>query len=191
MSPRSRSVILLALALMACSRAHSDEIPAELQQAKAQHQKEVDFALRPIRERYIARLETLKRTLAQKGDVRAAVAVQDEIDLLSSQLNEPTIISKHAGTWVAPVGQNRRYSIKPDGTVAWIFDNAQVYAVGRLVRNGKDFTFVWDSVEEIDRVTLNDNSIVLESFQPKSNYPAGPVLGKYTLTRTAVGRESK
>jgi hypothetical protein len=187
MSPR----LLLtfpALAFGLATQVFAQEIPAELQQAKAQYQKEVDFTLRPLRERYLARLETLKRTLAGRGDVRAAVAVQDEIDLLTATINESAIIAKHAGTWISQPGLNRRYSIKTDGSVQWIFDNRSVYASGRMVRNGKEFNFVWDTVDEIDRVTLGDNSLVLEAYQPKAAYPAGQVIAKTTLTRTASNR---
>ncbi len=179
---------MLALCFVGLVRLEAQETPAELQQAKAQHQKEVDFALRPIRERYIARLETLKRTLAGKGDVRAAVAVQDEIDLQSAMVNESAIIAKYVGTWTAPIGANRRYSIKPDGMVQWIYDNGTVFSTGRLVRNGKDFTFVWDGLDEINRVTLIENGIAMDCFQPKSNYPAGAVMQRVTLTRTALSR---
>jgi hypothetical protein len=190
MFPRCKFVTFLALTVVAFSRASSQDIPAELQQARAQHQKEVDFALRPMRERYINRLETLKRTLAGRGDRRSEVAVQDEIDLQSTIVNEAAIIAKHAGSWTAPAGSNRRYAIKPDGTVQWIYDNGTVYATGHMVRNGKEFAFVWDgnTIDEMDRVTLTDNSIVLEAFQPKANYPAGLVMAKVTLTRTATSR---
>jgi hypothetical protein len=189
MFPQCRFLRIVALTLAVVSRAHSEETPAELLQYKTQHQKEVDFALRPLRERYLSRLETLKRTFAQKGDVRAAVTVQDEIDLQSAILNEAVIIAKHVGMWNGPAGANRRYAIKADATVQWVYDNGQVYTTGHMVRNGKDFTFVWDGADEICRLTFTDTGMILEAFAPKGSYPAGPVSTKINLIRTAVVSE--
>lgn len=62
MFPARCSMILFSLACLALSDAHAQEGPAELQQAKAQHQKE-DFALQP-RERF-ARVVTIEIDDAQ------------------------------------------------------------------------------------------------------------------------------
>ncbi len=186
MLPRLLFLSLFAATVTTIAPARAQEVPPELLQAKAQHQKEVEFALRPMRERYIARLETLKRTLTGRGDLRAAVAVQDEIDLLVATVNEAAIMAKFVGTWVAPVGANRRYTVKPDGTVQWMHDTGAVSATGRLVRNGKDFTFVWDTVEEVDRVTLTESGMAMDCFQPKTAYPAGPAMARVTLIKSAI-----
>jgi len=180
---------MLAVMFLALARTGAQEIPPELQHAKAQHHKEAEFTLRPLRERYIARLETLKRTMTGRGDVRAAVAVQDEIDLLVATVNEAAILAKFVGFWVGPAGANRRYSIKADGTVQWVHENTTILATGRLVRNGKDFTFIWDANgDEVSRVNLTDTGIVMDIFQPRTTYPAQPPANRIILTRTAVSR---
>jgi hypothetical protein len=56
--------------------------PFELLNARAAYQQQLKAAAEPIKVRYAAYLETLKKTLGAKGEVNAALAVQREIDSL-------------------------------------------------------------------------------------------------------------
>lgn len=186
-----RLIIVLALSILGTSSSifAQDAVP-ELQQAKAQFQKEVDFTLRPVRDRYLSRLQALKRTLATRGDVRAAVAVQDEIDLITAITNEAAIMAKFVGTWVQQGGtEARRYTIRADGRVEWLTsETGAVFRTGQLSRNGKDFLIIWEGFDHVDRITLVENGAFMESFAPKANYPNQAPLFRFSLTRSAVNR---
>jgi hypothetical protein len=184
--------LFLAFAALWCfvSLVRADEEPAELQQARAQFQKEEEFALRPLRDRYVARLQTIKRTLATRGDVRAAVTVQDEIDTVQAIVNEPAIRAKLVGTWTGQFKDGpRRYTVRADGGVDWLHPNGTVAASGRVLRDGKDFIFSWDGVEEVERVSLTETGgMAMDVFAPKSTYPKGSPAFRGTLTRSASNK---
>ncbi len=55
-------------------------VPPELAAARVRYDLEVKQATAPIRARYAQTLEVLKRTLGGKGDLAAALAVQQEIE---------------------------------------------------------------------------------------------------------------
>jgi hypothetical protein len=168
----------------------AEDEPAELQQARAQFQKEEEFALRPLRDRYVARLQTIKRTLATRGDVRAAVTVQDEIDTVQAIVNEPAIRAKLVGTWTGQFKDGpRRYTVRADGGVDWLHPNGTVAASGRVLRDGKDFIFSWDGVEEVERVSLTEaGAMAMDVFAPKTTYPKGSPAFRGTLTRSASNK---
>jgi len=164
--------------------------PVELQQARQRFQTEVDFTLRPIRDRYVARLETLKRTLASKGDLRAAVEVQNEIDLVQAIANETAIRAKLVGTWTGQFKDGvRRFTFKADGTVEWGYQGAANSANGRLLRDGKDFVINYEHHDETQRLSLADTGgMVMDIFTPRTTYPAGPPAYRVSLARSASSK---
>jgi len=167
----------------------ANDEPPELQQARTQFEKEVDFALRPMRDRYVARLQTLKRSLVSKGELRAAVVVQDEIDLIVATVNESAILARYVGSWIWDFGGGkRRFSIKPDGVIEYFSETGALHASGRLTRIGKDFVFVWETLDQIDRVAVNENTIIMETFSPKNAFPRGTPATRVTLIRTALNK---
>ena len=76
----SQVVSLAAVLASACGVSRGQDDPPDLAQARALYQKDVEFATRPIRDRYLSRLDSLKRSLGSRGDARGAVAGQEEID---------------------------------------------------------------------------------------------------------------
>ncbi len=176
--------------LLLASLSPANEPPAELKQAQAQFQKEVDFALRPMRGRYVARLQTLKRTLISKGDLRGAVAVQDEIDLTVATANETEIRAKLVGTWTGEFkGERRSYVVKTDGTVDWLKHDNGLLVTGQLQRRGKDFIFFWETIEETHRVSLTETGgLEMDVFISKDAYANGSPIYEVPLSRSAIKR---
>ena len=64
--------VFLTLAVL-CHRTAAEDENAELAQARTLFEKEVEFSTRPIRDRYLSRLESLKRSLGSRGDARGKI----------------------------------------------------------------------------------------------------------------------
>lgn len=64
------------------TRVQAADDPGELIAARAAYQREIDDATSPIKKRYAAKLESMKRSLGARGNVQAALAVQRELDSL-------------------------------------------------------------------------------------------------------------
>ncbi|MCF7790174.1 MAG: hypothetical protein K9N47_28910 [Prosthecobacter sp.] len=71
----------LLLGLAASFSCFSAE-PAELTSARGNYQKQIKTLTDPVNARYLAYLESLKKSLGAKGDLDGALAVQKEIDSL-------------------------------------------------------------------------------------------------------------
>ena len=67
-SRASSALILIVITLgLSAAGTLAQEDPADLIQARALYQRDVEFVSRPIRDRYVTKLETLKRTLGSRG----------------------------------------------------------------------------------------------------------------------------
>ncbi len=153
--------------------------PAELTQARSQFQKEIDFTTRPIRDRYVARLELLKRGYGGRGDAKAAIILQDEIDRVKAAVADVPGVAKFAGVWHITYETNgtRRYTITPDGTVTWTEDNGKPFGPRKAKITAKGTEFVLDFKEDpaLERLSMTKGGLTVEYFAPKANYPGkGP-----------------
>lgn len=181
------AISLTWLGIGEASRAQDD--PAELAQARGVFQNEMEFATRPIRERYLSRLETLKRSLGARGDARGAAAVQDEIDRLkAAQATAQEALARLAGVWQIEykLGTNytRRYVIKPDGGLLWDEELGKAFGPrkGKVTVKGVEYRFEFDG-GAVERVWFTGGTLLLECFNTKASLDAG------TPDNTAVGKK--
>lgn len=177
----SRSTFRLAATLLALGVGISS-LPAqdgieELARARGAFEKEIAFATRPIRDRYLSRLEGMKRSLGSRGDARAAVAVQDEIDRVNAMNPESAGVVRFAGVWKIDYtnGVKRRYSISVDGGVT--FDELAEKPMtppmkGKLESKGNDFLIDWGD-GSIERLKISSKNLMIDHFAPRITYPAG------------------
>ena len=168
---------LAGLGLAEPLRAQDD--PAELAQARGVFQKEMEFATRPIRERYLSRLETLKRSLGARGDARGAAAVQDEIDRLKASVaTAQEALARLAGIWQIEYklgsGYTRRYVIKPDGGLLWDEELGKPFGPrkGKVTVKGAEYRFEIEG-GAVERVWFTGGGLMLECFNTKASLEAG------------------
>jgi len=163
---------LLAFSTLLAVPVVAQEEPPELAQARLVYEKELAFATRPIRERYLLRLETMKRTLGGRGDVRAALAVQEEIDRALAAALLPGL-AKYSGSWLIQYenGGTRRYLIKADGSMTWVETDGkpQGDTPGKMRPEGPDA--VIELPFFLERLSFSGDRLVVEHFAPKSDYP--------------------
>ncbi len=181
-----RTSVLIFL-FSTCGSLQAQDEPPDLMQARALYQKDVEFATRPIRDRYLSRLDLLKRTLGSRGDARGAIAVQEEIDRIKDL---GVGLDRFAGTWSVKYanGTVRTYSITADGSLSFTEENGAKIApkIAKITLKGTDF--VVESAEgTIERLTLSANKLMVEHFNPKTNYPSGSPL-RATGTRTSPAK---
>ena len=171
-----------AAALMVLCSGYSivraEEAIEELSRARDAFEKEMAFSTRPIRERYLSRLESLKRSLGSRGDARTAAAVQDEIDRINAMHPDPAGIAKFTGVWAITYsnGSTRRYSISADGTVAWDEGGGKPMTPAvkaKMTLKRGDFVIDWGAEGPIERLKLSAKNLNIELFSPKPTYPAG------------------
>lgn len=172
----------------ACGVLQAQEEPSELLQARAVFQKDVDFVTRPIRDRYVSRLDSLKRALGSRGDARGALAVQEEIDRVKETGGGA---DKFAGVWNLKynTGEVRTYSITPEGNVTMTELNGTRVPpkTAKIIIKGSDFTV--ELAEGIlERFSFVHGKMVVDHFNPKSTYPAGPASFHATGTRVASAK---
>ena len=170
---RKAAPIFIAVAVLSIGARGQEENP-ELAQARAQFDKEVEFSTRPIRDRYLSRIETLKRTLGARGDARGAAAVQDEIDRIRETITGQQALSKFAGTWKVTysVGTVRNYVITAEGQVTQDEHAGKPPKTTKLFVKGSDVLL---DLQEgwIERVRINGKILAIDHFNPKTLYPAG------------------
>ena len=165
--------VFMAVALFSSGAVSAQEENPELTQARMLYEKDVEFATKPIRDRYFSRLESLKRTLGARGDARGAVAVQDEIDRIREAVPAQQSFAKFAGNWTVRYnnGAIHHYIIAADGQVAYDELTGTPPKKAKLVIKGTDvmldITDAW-----IERVTIKAGKLMVEQFAPKTLYPA-------------------
>lgn len=149
----------------------------ELKKEREFYERELEFALRPIRERYLSRLDKMKRLLGGRGDARGALAVQDEMDGVATSAKGGGF-ARFAGTWALAYTNgttNRHYSITPAGVVTWIDENGKPFnVVGKVQVEGSDVTIRFPGDERVERIAIAANRLlIMEHFAPKTTYPKG------------------
>jgi hypothetical protein len=169
----------------------ADDEPPELIQARAVFQKEAEFTMRPLRDRYLSRLDMMKRTLGARGDARGAVAVQDEMDRLKASGGDQSPVARFAGVWLLDYGggTSRRYAIKPDGSVSWEATNGadtEPRRFGKIVL--KDFQFLLEGGDGyVERFTMVGKTLYSEQFSLQS-FPKGLPAFRGTGTLVSSGK---
>lgn len=181
-------VVSLAFVLVSASGvSRGQEEPPDLAQARTLYQKDVEFATRPIRDRYLSRLDVLKRSLGSRGDARGALAVQEEIDRVR---DIGVGLDRFAGVWSVKYtnGTVRTYSITAEGGLSVIEENGVRITprTAKISLKGSDF-MVESAEGTIERLTLAGNKLTVEHYNPKTNYPSGVPL-RATGTRTAAAK---
>jgi hypothetical protein len=150
----------------------------ELGQARAQYEKEVEFSTKPIRDRYLSRLETLKRTLGSRGDARAALAVEEEINRVKEFSAQATGKGRFEGLWTIRYdnGVVRKVSIDANDVLTMLEEGNQPKNLkAKMATYGGDCLVDWGD-GAIEKMTLANAKLVIEHFNPKSIYPKGPSL---------------
>ena len=176
-SRASSALILIVITLgLSAAGTLAQEDPADLIQARALYQRDVEFVSRPIRDRYVTKLETLKRTLGSRGEAKAAAAVQDEIDRVKATVPEPGA-EKLAGHWhIAYMnGGTRRYVISQDGFVTLSeMDGKPVNPPlkAKLAAKGADFLLELES-GKIERLKITGKKLSIEHFSTKALFESG------------------
>ncbi len=180
---------LTAISLSVCGVLKSEEEPAELVQARGAYEKEIEFSARPIRDRYLSRLNTLKRTLGARGDARGAAVVQDEIDRVTASIPDPGM-ARFVGAWkiTYPSGETKRYVISQEGSVT--FDESMGKKIppqkAKLVQKGSDVLLDFKN-GAIERLKVTARGLSVEHFNPKERYPDGAPL-TVAIGTPAAGR---
>lgn len=197
---RSRATrILLCLSVVAAvflsfgagsTACAAEEVPDELVKLRATFDKDIDFATRPIRDRYVSRLETLKRSLGSRGDARGAAAVQDEVDRIRVISGGPGAFAKFAGTWKLTYsnGMKQTYVFTADGMVSGTNSEGKPLPAVKLVVKGSDVLLDFNQ-GPIERLKLADKTLLIEHFSPKTLYPASPANYHATGTLVSIQRE--
>lgn len=184
----SRVVAFLLLASFSRAGSAPQEENPDLAQAQAQYRRDMEFATKPIRDRYLSRLDALKRQLGARGDARGAVAIQEEVDRIMSSIPDESLANaaaKLAGTWKITYsnGDQRTYAISSDGSASFLhFDPP-----GRLSGTTKKKIFLkgGDVLVEfqegaIERLKVSGGKLLVEHFNPKTLYPKGQPVAKGT-----------
>jgi len=195
MRPQFFTLLLTAIFTLAVTPKGSsaDEDPQELMQGRATYLKEIDFATRPIRDRYVSKLDLLKRTLGGRGDARGAAAVQDEIDAIKTSSVVAAEAPKIAGSWLVDYGTSgtRRITIKGDGTATLQeLNGAPILPVrpGKLAVRGTDLLLEFEGDVVTERITATGNKLTIEQFNPKGSYPAGPAAARGTAVKASASK---
>jgi hypothetical protein len=115
---------LHALELVAQSPSHR-----ELETLKAQRDKALETATKPIHEKYLTALEALLQRTIQAGNVDAAASMKAELDSAQGVLSPAYV----AGVWklAAPDGRSSVLILEPEGKAFFI------------ASDGKSFANVW------------------------------------------------
>lgn len=183
---RPRTLLLLIFICAGITPAFSQDNPAELVQARTAFERDSEFALRPIRDRYLSKLDALKRSMGARGDARGAVAIQDEIDRVVASAPAAGG-SKFTGVWTIRYenGTVRKYSINGDDMVTLVEENDKPVTKrhAKIVASGNDM--VLDLGEgKIERLRVSNNVLTVEHFSPKSTYPGGVPLTRGAGTKS-------
>lgn len=165
--------MLFALSLLAAvsaGLARAQEDPAELAQARAIYQRDVEAAMRPLKDRYMQALEKVKKSLTFKGDLAGALKVQEEMETINSEIG----LARLVGEWVCKFvnGAVHHYTIEADGTIFWTDPNPKKKL--KTVLRGKDFLIEFPADDIVERLTASGGELQIEHFTPKSTYPGKP-----------------
>jgi uncharacterized protein (DUF2147 family) len=146
--------------------------PQELVQARTVYQNQSKIVLDPVRQRYLATLDMLKKQLGAKGDAEGAMAVQKEIEAIRP-CDKPIKRSKEdiAGEWVYkdPAWWSRKVVIKKNGSKYQMKDDVgRTYEVkiygGKMhvSGNGDNVTLEYGDDSKWTGKSIDKNARVLE-----------------------------
>ena len=90
----------------------SPEMPPELKSLKDRFDKEFDAATRPPLERYASSLQSLLQSLTKRGDLKGALAVQNELDAIKAKLKKNSDGFVFEGKWaLSYAGTSREVTV--------------------------------------------------------------------------------
>lgn len=173
------------------SASGADEVSDELLKLRASYDKDVEFSLRPIRDRYVLRLESLKRSLGSRGDARGAAAVQDELDRIRAAVGGAGAFSRFAGKWkvVYNHGAVRQYVINADGVLTGTdADGKTALPSVKLVVNGEDVLMNGNG-GIVERFKISDKTLLIDHWSSKTLYPGSAPNYHATGTLVSLQRE--
>ena len=89
---KPKLITLAVLSLVATLAA--DDLPSDIQSARARYDSDVEAATKPLRERYLWTLENAKKSAISRNDTKAANAIAGETKRVSipADLNSPKAI---------------------------------------------------------------------------------------------------
>ena len=158
--------------------------PAELAQARAAYRKDVEFATRPIRDRHVSKLGVMKRSLGGRGEIRAALAVQQELDRVQALGGDPGDVARIAGTWMITYtnGGTNVFVIRPNGAVRTQDPGTPIQLTGKVQWKDSAFVLEFDGKtarpgqtnDRLWALSLAGNALEVNYYAPKSNFPGGP-----------------
>ena len=161
------AAISTGLAPGVCAPASVADEPAELSEARARYEKDVEIATRPLRDRYVQALERIMKSLTLRGDLAGALMVQKEMEPFASGVG----IARFAGDWGCQFvnGAVHHYTIDPDGTIFWTDPTPKQKL--KTVMKGKDYLIEFPGDDIVERLTVSGSELQFEHFTPKSTYP--------------------
>lgn len=164
------AAILAGLAPGFCAAASAADEPAELSEARARYEKDVETATRPLRDRYVQALERIMKSLTLRGDLAGALMVQKEMEPFALGVG----VARFAGDWVCTysAGTVHHYRIEADGTFYWT-DRTPKKKLQATMR-GNDYIVDFGEDNVIQRFTLAGSELKVEHFNPKTSFPKGP-----------------
>lgn len=181
-------VAFLLLANLSRAGGAPQEENPELAQAQAQYRRDMEFATKPTRDRYLSRLDSLKRQLGSRGDARGAVAIQEEVDRIMASIPDESLVTaaaKLAGTWkiTYSTGELRTYAVSSDGSVSFLHFDPTGRLSGttkkKLLLKGGDVLVEFQE-GAIERLKVSGGKLLVEHFNPKTLYPKGQPAAKGT-----------
>jgi len=163
------AAISTGLAPGVCAAASVADEPAELSEARARYEKDVEIATRPLRDRYVQALERILKSLTLRGDLAGALMVQKEMEPFASGVG----IARFAGDWVCTFssGSVHHYKIDADGTFYWT-DRTPRKKLQAAMR-GNDYVVDFGDDNIMQRFRLAGSELKVEHFNPKTSYPKG------------------
>jgi len=180
---------VLSLASVFQGAAIAQDEPRELSDLRQGYRKEVEFATRSLRDRYMAKLEGLKRTLGARSDFRGALAVEQEIDRVKQTLLDAMGVEKFAGVWKLHYNGSevRRYVINTEGTVSFSEHNGAQIPPKSAKIVFRDGQYTLDlGFGELERLSITPSGLTCESFQGKEKMDANVMLNKGVAQREAT-----
>ena len=176
------AAVIFALAASPSARA-ADEVPDDLPTLDATFDRDIEFATRPIRDSYLSRLEALNRSIGSRGDVRAALAVQEEIDRVK-ELSAVTM-NGFSGRWTVRYDNNtvRKVTIDTNDVATMLEENDLPKNVkAKLAVKAGEGVIDWGD-GTVERLTLVSGKLMIDHFNPKTLYPNGPPSAKAVGTK--------
>jgi hypothetical protein len=130
--------LLLALSAVSLVSGEEQDVSAQLLDARTLLQQDLQKELGPIFQKHEKRLASLKKALTQKGDLKAATAVEADLKRIELQKEQVLYSNQWAGNWDVSYsnGVKRNYTLLPGGRVRSIENGRET--VGKAMRSGSN-----------------------------------------------------